>query len=140
LLDSAVHRPFTLFGNVPLYTTGLDQAGALLQSLAQNHAFEDGNKRTAIVSCLYFLDRCGYWKNIAFLTQYEAEMLEELTLMVATERLQRTGGTLSGPLEATDIGKALHDILGPSRNRKLRPARRLSGLFRHIQEIITPKD
>ena len=55
LLDSAAHRPFATFGNDVFYETGLEQAAALLESLVLNHAFEDGNKRTALAACLYFL-------------------------------------------------------------------------------------
>lgn len=51
LLNSAVHRPFSTFGRDFMYSTGMEQAAALLHSLAQNHAFEDGNKRTALMSC-----------------------------------------------------------------------------------------
>src|SRR5579885_391896 len=61
LLVSAVYRPFTVFGNQLLYQTGLLQAGALLYSLIQNHPFYDGNKRTAVMVCIFFLQRCGYW-------------------------------------------------------------------------------
>src|SRR5260370_35675385 len=67
-----------------MYQTGLDQAAALLQSLVLNHAFEDGNKWTAIMSCLYFLERCGYWQDITLLTDKESRELEELVLIVAT--------------------------------------------------------
>jgi death-on-curing protein len=54
LLDSAAHRPFATFDKEFLYQTGLEQSAALLESLVLNHAFEDGNKRTALVSCFVF--------------------------------------------------------------------------------------
>ncbi|CAN1565505.1 Doc Prophage maintenance system killer protein [Caulobacteraceae bacterium] len=41
LLDSALSRPRSGY-----YTTLLEQAAALWESFAQNHAFLDGNKRT----------------------------------------------------------------------------------------------
>lgn len=37
-----------------------EQAAALLRSLTKNHAFVDGNKRTAILATLTFLDINGY--------------------------------------------------------------------------------
>ena len=40
LLDSAAHRPFAMFSGAFLYQTGLEQAAALFESLAQNHPFD----------------------------------------------------------------------------------------------------
>ena len=36
------------------------KAAALLESLAQNHGFVDGNKRTALLVTLLMIDRSGY--------------------------------------------------------------------------------
>ena len=55
LLESAVHRPVgSMFGQ-EAYADLFDKAAALLQSLAVNHPFVDGNKRTAWMSCVVFL-------------------------------------------------------------------------------------
>ncbi len=54
LLDSALHRPRSGY-----YATLFDQAAALLQSLALNHAFIDGNKRMAIAVPFVFLRMNG---------------------------------------------------------------------------------
>ncbi|MET7735085.1 type II toxin-antitoxin system death-on-curing family toxin [Streptomyces sp. NPDC005402] len=55
LLESAVHRPSASMFGQEAYTDLFDKAAALLQSLAINHPFIDGNKRTAWVSCVVFL-------------------------------------------------------------------------------------
>ncbi|MFE1440071.1 type II toxin-antitoxin system death-on-curing family toxin [Streptomyces sp. NPDC058739] len=55
LLESAVHRPSAAMFGQEAYTDLFDKAAALLQSLAINHPFVDGNKRTAWVSCVVFL-------------------------------------------------------------------------------------
>lgn len=55
LLDSAVHRPQASFGGVAAYPDVAAQAAALLHSLAQNHPFVDGNKRTAYAAMRVFL-------------------------------------------------------------------------------------
>lgn len=47
LLDAAVARPQATAFGVDAYSDGFTKAAALLQSLARNHAFVDGNKRTA---------------------------------------------------------------------------------------------
>jgi death on curing protein len=47
LLDAAVARPRTSVFGLDAYPDDFAKAAALLQSLARNHAFVDGNKRTA---------------------------------------------------------------------------------------------
>ncbi len=46
-LESAMARPYQTFGGAELYTTPQEKASALLESLAINHPFVDGNKRIA---------------------------------------------------------------------------------------------
>lgn len=59
LLDSAVHRPQSQMFGVEAYVDLFDKAAALLQSLAINHPFVDGNKRVAWMSTVVFLDFNG---------------------------------------------------------------------------------
>ena len=133
LLDSAVHRPFYVFGPTFVYQNGLEQAAALLKSLAQNHAFEDGNKRTAITACLFFLYRCGYWTHgEGLLTAKEAQGLEQLTLKAAQENLLLQTGELQTSIEIPELANGLDAILKSSRNRRPRKSRRLSQAFRGI--------
>lgn len=60
LLLSAVARPQATFDGQDLYPDLFSKAAALLQSLAGNHAFIDGNKRTGITSTGLFLRINGY--------------------------------------------------------------------------------
>src|SRR5690606_8110161 len=55
LLESALSRPQTGY-----YKSLSLQAAALLQSLTQNHAFVDGNKRIAFATTAIFLRMNGY--------------------------------------------------------------------------------
>ncbi|PAV29673.1 type II toxin-antitoxin system death-on-curing family toxin [Virgibacillus profundi] len=60
LLDSAIHRPQqSAFGN-DAYQTVFRKAGALFEFVAQNHAFHNGNKRTAFLYLTQFLFYNGY--------------------------------------------------------------------------------
>ncbi|MFJ9635791.1 type II toxin-antitoxin system death-on-curing family toxin [Streptomyces sp. NPDC101178] len=59
LLESAVHRPSAAMFGEEAYPDLLDKAAALLQSLAVNRPFFDGNKRTAWLSCVTFLAMNG---------------------------------------------------------------------------------
>lgn len=60
LLHSAVERPKATFGGVDLYPNLWAKAASLLQSLCLNHAFTDGNKRTAWAGTKRFLWLNGY--------------------------------------------------------------------------------
>lgn len=59
LLGSAVGRPATSLGNTLKYPTVEMAAAALFHSLVHNHPFHNGNKRTALVSMLVFMDENG---------------------------------------------------------------------------------
>jgi death-on-curing protein len=60
LLHSAIERPKATFGGRYLYPTIFAKAAALMQSICLNHAFTDGNKRTAWGSTKLFLFVNGY--------------------------------------------------------------------------------
>lgn len=60
LLQSALARPAASFAGEYLYKTIFDKAAALLYSLLLNHAFADGNKRTATYFAYRFLEINGY--------------------------------------------------------------------------------
>ncbi len=60
LLDSAVARPKASAFGSDAYPDLVSKAAALLHSLVLNHAFVDGNKRTAVLATLVFLDLNGY--------------------------------------------------------------------------------
>lgn len=55
LLHSAVERPKAMFGGKYLYPNIYAMAAAILQSICLNHAFTDGNKRTAWAATKLFL-------------------------------------------------------------------------------------
>ena len=55
LIESALFRPQSTFGGEDLYPSLFEKAAAFMHSILKNHAFVDGNKRTATVSTLVFL-------------------------------------------------------------------------------------
>lgn len=59
LVHSACMRPTTGIGDQDKYVSEYDKAAALFHSLTQNHAFHNGNKRTALVTLLATLYRNG---------------------------------------------------------------------------------
>ncbi|MEK7186150.1 MAG: type II toxin-antitoxin system death-on-curing family toxin [Patescibacteria group bacterium] len=60
LIESAVERPRMTFDGKDLYPDIFLKAATLMHSLLKNHAFVDGNKRTAYSSCGIFLKLNGY--------------------------------------------------------------------------------
>ncbi|WP_017237052.1 type II toxin-antitoxin system death-on-curing family toxin [Streptomyces sp. SS] len=78
LLDSAVHRPSAAMFGEEAYPDLMGKAAALLQSLAVNHPFVDGNKRTAWLSCVTFLAMNGVQ------LRPDIDAAERLVIAVAT--------------------------------------------------------
>jgi death-on-curing protein len=65
LLEAALLRPTTSAFGEDAYPTPQEKAAALLHSLARNHPFADGNKRTATIAVIFMLQvngLCVAWK------------------------------------------------------------------------------
>jgi death on curing protein len=60
LLASAVGRPALVVFGEDAYLTLYDKTAALMESLCRNHAFVQGNKRTAVVAAVHMLNWNGY--------------------------------------------------------------------------------
>jgi death-on-curing protein len=80
LLESAVARPQATFGGEELYPDLFHKAAAFMESLALNHPFVDGNKRTAITAASLYMLQNGRR------LQTTNEALEQFTLVVVNER------------------------------------------------------
>jgi death-on-curing protein len=80
LLESAVARPQATFDGKELYPDLFQKAAALMESLAQNHPFVDGNKPTAITACALFMQQNGRR------LQTTNKALEAFTLQVVNAR------------------------------------------------------
>lgn len=83
LLESAISQPQATFGGEFLHPTIVEQAAAYLFHINKNHAFVDGNKRTAFDVMVTFLNLNDYELN---LTPDEAE---ELTIQVADDKVNK---------------------------------------------------
>jgi death on curing protein len=83
LLESAVEQPrATGFGEL-LHADLFEMAAAYLFHIVKNHAFLDGNKRTALVAALVFLDINGVS------LERDDERLYELTMAAAEGRADK---------------------------------------------------
>jgi death-on-curing protein len=88
LLASAVAAPQASFAGKPLLRSGVEIAAAYLFYLCRNHPFVDGNKRTALGSCLAFLEANALLTDDA-LPGRDVAAWEALVLDVASSKLNR---------------------------------------------------
>lgn len=81
LLSSATHRQVTNFGGIEKWETDFQKMATLLYGLVKNHAFHDGNKRTALLVLLLYMERCKLQLRV------EQSKLETLLIRIAANRL-----------------------------------------------------
>lgn len=64
ILESCLLTPFQSFGRKPLYRGFLMKAAVLFYLMIKNHPFQNGNKRIAMTTLLYFLYKNGKWLKV----------------------------------------------------------------------------
>ena len=101
LFNSALYEPKQTFDKNELYSTILMKASCYLRSFAMNHPFFDGNKRTALLATITFLEQNGY--------EVTADN-EKLYKMVEK--------VVKGKLSITSIERRLKKFVKPVQNRK----------------------
>ena len=89
LLESAVAAPQATMMGQPLISNSIEIAAAYLFYICRNHAFIDGNKRTALAACLVFLESNGLLPDVKLPT----DEWEEFVLDVAASKLDRDATT-----------------------------------------------
>lgn len=60
LADSALSAPAATFAGQEFYPELVEKAAVLCSHLVRNHPLPDGNKRTAYLSLVEFVERSGY--------------------------------------------------------------------------------
>lgn len=83
LLESAVGAPKQCFDGYFLNKDIFEMAATYFRSLATNHAFNEGNKRTAAFCAFVFLHKNGY------LLELEEDELVEYAIKVTTQKPSR---------------------------------------------------
>lgn len=108
LLKSSVNQPYQTFDGVDLYPSILDKASALCFSIISNHAFLDGNKRTAHCAMEVLLLYHNYQFSVSF-----GEMMDPMALADHKERiiLDVSTGKMNR-IEFTDWVKSVYDVVG----------------------------
>lgn len=80
-IEAAIARPYTGY-----HRSAARKAAALVHSLALNHGFIDGNKRTALLMAYLFLRRSGYDVDKADERRLNRE-IEDMILAVVDHRM-----------------------------------------------------
>ena len=89
LLESAVAAPQASMMGQPLISDPIEIAAAYLFYICKNHAFVDGNKRTALAACLVFLEGNGFLAD----RKLPINAWEQFVLDVAASQLDRAATT-----------------------------------------------
>ncbi len=85
LLESALAAPQATMMGEPLFSDPVEIGAAYLFYLCRNHPFVDGNKRTALATCLVFLSENDLLPG----ENLNPSSWEALTLDVAASRIDR---------------------------------------------------
>lgn len=101
LLESAIFRQHTAFDSIMKYPTVETAAAALLCAIVHNHPFHNGNKRTALVSMLVFLDENG------LVLTCSQDDLFRFVLSVARHRMGRWQGNCVSDLETHAVAEQI---------------------------------
>ena len=101
LFNSALYEPKQTFDKKELYSTILMKASCYLRSFAMNHPFFDGNRRTALLATITFLEKNGYE------VKADNEKLFKLVEKV-----------VKGKLSISSIERRLKKFVKPVQNRK----------------------
>jgi len=70
-LEGAIHAPFQTYDGRDLYKGVFGKAAALFYFIIKDHPFQNGNKRIAIATLLYFLYSNNWWLSVTNDALYE---------------------------------------------------------------------
>lgn len=64
ILESCLAAPFSSFGGKNVYQGTAEKAAMLFYLMVKNHPFQNGNKRIAMTTLLYFLHKNNCWLKV----------------------------------------------------------------------------
>ncbi|HEY4498913.1 MAG TPA: type II toxin-antitoxin system death-on-curing family toxin [Candidatus Paceibacterota bacterium] len=70
VLESCIEAPFGRFSKKDLYRGIIGKGSILFYLVIKNHPFQNGNKRIAVMSLLYFLYKNGKWLKMSNVALY----------------------------------------------------------------------
>ena len=129
LLASAIFRVFTSLDDELKYPSVPMAGAAYLHAIISNHAFYNGNKRTALVSTLVFLDMNNYLLDID-----DEDELFEFILRVASHNIVNVKNTnILADEEMNEIARWLQRSIRPiSKQENILKFRELKSILREF--------
>jgi len=101
ILESCLATPFQGFGGRQLYKGLTEKAAILFYLMVKNHPFENGNKRIAMTTLLYFLFKNKKWLRVDNKEFYNfAKWVAESNPKFKTETVQAVSKFIRGYLIA----------------------------------------
>ena len=73
-LEGCLEQPFIRFSQKDLYRGLVGKATILFYLMIKNHPFQNGNKRIAVMSLLYFLHKNGKWLDVGSVELYNVAL------------------------------------------------------------------
>jgi len=70
-LESCIETPFQTFDKKSLYKGLIEKSAILFYLMVKNHPFQNGNKRIAVTTLIFFLVQNGKWLSISNQDIYE---------------------------------------------------------------------
>lgn len=129
LLASAMFRVHTSLGGEYKYSTIPTAAAAYLHALISNHAFHNGNKRTALVATLVFLDMNNYLLDV----ENEEELFEFIINIAAHNIVKVDKSNELADEEMNNIARWIHKNLRPiSKHENILKLRELKSILREF--------
>ena len=96
-LESCLSTPFQKFGGKSLYPGLVGKGAVLFYLMVKNHPFQNGNKRVAVMTLIYFLAKNGKWLEVTndelymFAKQVAiSDPVDRLSVMLAIRKFIRT--------------------------------------------------
>jgi len=89
-LESCLKTPFQKFSGRSLYRGLIGKGAVLFYLMIKNHPFQNGNKRIAVMTLLYFFYRNGWWIDV------DNDVLYEFANRVAKSPTEDSKKEISG--------------------------------------------
>lgn len=71
ILESCIETPFQTFEKKSLYKGLIEKSSILFYLMNKNHPFQNGNKRIAVTTLMFFLVQNGKWLSVSNHDLYE---------------------------------------------------------------------
>ncbi len=109
-LESCLKTPFQKWNGKSLYSGIVLKTAMLFYLMIKNHPFQNGNKRVAVLTLLYFLSENGRWIKVDNLTLYNfAKKIAESDPSKSKEVVQTIAGFIETYITLSSDDEIIED-------------------------------